>query len=196
MLRRCVLACLLGLALFGCGSSDDTTTPAANTAALVGTLAGTDARIGLVLDDTKGVLYVCGGDSTRATLTRWFRGTRTAAGIDWTTDDLRVVAAPRGATWVGELKKSDGTSSSFEVTPTAAGTIAGLYESARAEGRAGVVVFQPSPSGPATILGAFKTTAGKLEQVLPVREVLRTPQGIEVTVASVSTAFFVQPVSP
>lgn len=188
------VALAIAIAAIGCGGSDDEAAPAA-AATLVGSLSGSDARVGLVVDDTRGVLYVCGGDATRASLTRWFAGARTAAGLDWTTGDLRVQAAPKGASWSGELKKADGTVLAFEVTPVAAGTIAGLYDAKLPEGRAGVVVFQASAAEPATILGAFKTTGGLFEQVLPVREVLRTGQGIEVKVPSVATSFFVQPVS-
>lgn len=188
---------VLALALVGCGGSDDSPAAvAATTTTLVGPVIGTDARIGLVVDETKGVLYVCGGETTRASLTRWFRGARTTAGIDWTSGDLRVVAAPQGSTFRGELKKSDGSALSFEVTPTHAETIAGLYDATLPEGRAGVVVFQPSASEPATILGAFKTKDGVFEQVLVVRELLRTPLGIEVQVNGVAKPFFVQPVSP
>lgn len=189
MLRRLAFVLLLS----GCGSSsEESTTPAVAT--FVGPLTSTDARVGLVVDDTKGVLYVCGGDTTRTTLSRWFKGPRTAAGIDWTNGDLHVVAAPQGTSWSGTLKKSDGTTFSFAVTPVVANTIAGLYDASLPEGRAGVVVFQSSVSESPTILGTFQATSGPFEQVLPVREVSRTAAGIEVKIASKS--FFVQPVTP
>jgi hypothetical protein len=185
MLR--VAPVLLGV-LLGCSASDDAATPSTSQASLVGALNGTDARVGLVVNDTKGVLYVCGGATTRAALTRWFGGSRTAAGIDWTTDDLRVVAAPSGKGWSGEVRKMDGSAMTFALTP-AEGSVAGLYQALLPEGRAGVVVFPD-----ATILGTFKTTAGVFEQVLPVREVSRTPNGIEVQITG--RTFFVQPVVP
>ncbi len=187
-----VRSVLVALLVSGCGASEEAVTTAPG--ALVGALAGTDARVGLVVNEERGVLYVCGGEATRASLTRWFSGARTAKGLDWTTDDLRVVASPSGAGWSGEVRRADGSALSFSLSPAAAGTIAGLYEAKLPEGRAGVVVFQATSAEPATILGAFKSTGGVFEQVLPVREVARAANGIEVRIAA--RTFFVQPVAP
>lgn len=195
-LRRIAIAIAIALvAGLGCSASETPAVPSASSP-LVGTLKATDARVGLVVDDAKGVLYVCGGATTRAALTRWFRGPRTPAGIDWTSEDLRVTAAPRGAAWSGELRKSDGTILSFELEPSAAATVAGVYDATLPTGRAGVVVFQASPTEAATMLGAFRANDGAFEQVLPVREVLRTSRGVEVQIAGLAETIFVQPVAP
>jgi hypothetical protein len=185
-------------ALAGCGASEDASPPVTTAEArLVGSVAGTDARIGLVIDATKGTLYVCGGDATRSKLSRCFSGPRTSAGLDWTSGDLRVVASQSGDTWSGEVRQSDGTSLRFDLAPVTKGTIAGLYDVKLPEGRAGVVVFQPSSTEPATMLGTIEIKAmGIFQQVLPVREVLVTARGIEVQATGVSTTFFVQPTSP
>lgn len=201
-LRRIALAAVIATAIateivagLGCSASEAPVAPATSSP-LVGTLEGTDARVGLVVDDAKGVLYVCGGATTRASLTRWFRGPRSAAGIDWTSEDLRVIAAPRGAAWAGELRKSDGTSVPFVLDAAAAGTLAGVYDATLPTGRAGVVVFQGSPAEQASMLGAFRASGGAFAQVLPVREVSRTSRGIEVQVAGLAETIFVQPVAP
>jgi hypothetical protein len=110
--------------------------------------------------------------------------------------DERVVASPTGDGWTGELRKADGSTLPFTLAPSLTGTAAGLFDAAIPEGKVGVVVVQAKGTDAPVLFGGIRAATGKFEQVLPVREVSLSAQGLEVRVANIARTFFVQRTQP
>lgn len=169
----------------GCGASSDVALgndPTVRREA-VGTIEGTDARVGIVLQYDKVNFFACGGPSTYATHTKWLRGAQTTYDSFSLAADGWTVAAQRvGGHWEGTLRRpGDGADLKFSAYYADPYTSAGLYESTQPEGLAGVVVFQRTKADPATVQGSFKLAGGGFMQVLPVRT-QREPSGLLVEV--------------
>ncbi len=151
---------------------------------LVGNLSGTDARIGIVLQNGKVNFFVCGGPSTYTTHTKWLRG----EAIDFDSfslaaDGWSASAARVGGRWAGKLRRpGDAADLPFDAYFADPFTIAGLYETTIPEGLAGVIVMQRTKADPATVQGSFKLAGGGFLQVLPVRTT-RDAEGLLVKVA-------------
>lgn len=186
---------LLLLALPGCGDESAATTPVEPArASFVGPLEGTDARVGLVREGARVLVYVCGGPSSLAS-TRWYQGdVRDDGTIQLATADTTLQAAPSGVAWAGAWTHASDPPRAFRLEPARERTIEDLYRGTLDGGSVGVVVFQSGPDAEPTIQGVFQALDGASFQVLPVRTAQLGPQGlaVQVTLAAGARELFVQ----
>lgn len=143
----------------------------------VGSIDGTDAEVGLVVQDGAATAYVCGGDETRTTLTRWFEGAgeRDAGSLvqdDWT-------LAWSGA--AGTLTDPAGTESAWAKEDQS--RTAGVFDAEDSGCRDGAIVWDAG--GSPVIRGTWGCYGGDnpMLEVTPVGT-LRLADTIEATVAA------------
>ncbi|MEX1363236.1 MAG: hypothetical protein AB1Z98_08925 [Nannocystaceae bacterium] len=118
--------------------------PTLSTRVAVGTVEGTDIVLGALIDGDELAIYQCGGDTTFASHTGWFRG-RFGAGDDTDAfelvlDDLRLEGLRDADGLEGELVEADGTRHDFRLDPVADDAEAGVYTVAEGDVSVGVVV--------------------------------------------------------
>ncbi len=198
----------LGVTLAGCGTKGDSVhpTPDAGASVLptisVGEVGTTDAVLGVVTQADRIVFYVCGGASTYSTHTRWFKGTfdpaasepsfsLTAAG--WT-----VSGQHDSGGWTGELAMPSGQKLPWRARHTAQGKLEGLYQVMDGNCRTGVVIQEGATGDEPRVQGVWCDGGGQFAQVVAVRPVAISDQGIEVKVplASGGRSLFVTPMIP
>jgi hypothetical protein len=182
---------LVGASGFGCGSSSSSPGPvgATTTQMFVGTVAGTDALVGLVVTGSKALLFSCGGTNSFSTTTYWFRGTVAPDQAFTLTTSASTATGTGTFTATGANGTISPAGGGAPLTWTAAapamGTLTGVYtEDVAGQGNGYLIVEQPSPSAPAVAVGAFKltsTTEFPL-QVTPLSPIAMTAKGIEATV--------------
>ncbi|MBL8923758.1 MAG: hypothetical protein JNJ54_33190 [Myxococcaceae bacterium] len=128
----------------------------------VGHVDGTDALVGVALEEGVVVAYVCGKDSWE-TRTGWF----STQLVDGSADEGEVVPAvsASGHTLeaarierrkvVGTLRFADGLSATFTAERANPATAAGLYDTTSSEGQAGLIITNDlDAAGAATAIGA------------------------------------------
>jgi hypothetical protein len=140
----------------------------------VGTLAGTDAVVGIVSRGSHVSFYLCGGASTYGTLTHWFGGTLTNGSLHATTTDgptltLDGTLDADGVT--GTLTISGGEVRTWTAHPVNTGTLEGLYATIDDGCRTGVVVTQSSAAQPPSVQGTWCNAADEHLQVTPMHPV-------------------------
>ena len=199
---RCLVIALAIAGLHGCGevpsdgpSLDETRW------SYTGSVEDSDAVIGVTVRGDRLSAYICGGDRSYASMTRWFYrkeieptwigGTFAMAKDDWW---IHGELEPEGAS--GTLRTGDGQVKSWTALPRAAGTIAGTYSAGRDTCRIGAVVLQPEAGGPSTVQGVWCDGPDRLAQVTPIRPVVLTAGGLEVEIApdGVAERVFLEPV--
>ncbi|MCU0696259.1 MAG: hypothetical protein MUC96_07010 [Myxococcaceae bacterium] len=139
----------------------------------VGRVDGTDALVGVALEEGTVVAYVCGKDSWE-TRTGWF-STQLADGA---TDEGDVVPAQSASGHVlerarlerrtvkGTLRFGDGLTTTFTAERANPATAAGLYDSTSSEGQAGLIITNDLDSaGAAAAIGGDGTTTRAPVQV-------------------------------
>ena len=153
--------------------------------------AGGDAAIAVATRGAEVSVYLCGGPSTFASLTRWFEG---AVGADerlsLTSDDGAVLTGDLAA-GRGEIATPDGQTLAYRVSAAGA-AVEGLYE---AEGacHAGVVAGDLDGDGQTHFQGAACDAEGKVAQVTPILPVAVTERGLAVRVLTTpATTLFVE----
>jgi hypothetical protein len=172
---RSLLCCVL-LFASSCGSSTTT---------YVGTVDGTDVSVGLVTDGSHAALFFCGGPTSYATSTKWFRfgdsqDTFTAMKGTWTATGTTSVSAASGT-----LDRGDGQKLSWSAARVPDGSILGLYESIGAQGTAGIVVR--SETDASGTQGAFIDAQLAIEQIIPILPLEATEHGLHVQIAGQDT---------
>lgn len=143
----------------------------------VGSIDGTDAEVGLTVANGQAAAYVCGGDETRATLTRWFEGPAETTAGSLVADDWTL-------TWDGSsgtLTDPDGTASTWVAEDQS--RTAGLFEATDSGCHDGAIVWDAA--GAATMLGTWGCYAANLPmlEVTPVGTV-RLADTIDARVAA------------
>ncbi|KYF57189.1 hypothetical protein BE04_31495, partial [Sorangium cellulosum] len=134
----------------------------------VGAVDGTDAVLAVVRGEGAVTLYVCGGASTYATMTRWFEGPEDPSGAfsiesgGWT-----ATADPGGGS--GRLRTPDGAELAFRARPAAPGSIEGLYAADDGGCRTGAVVFTPEGAESPALQGTWCAVGDRFAQVTPLR---------------------------
>lgn len=176
------------LLLAACGGEEES--PLEGT--YVDRMPGVDAWVAVTVADGEAAAFVCGGEETLATHTRWMTA---PAGPSLRFERDGWVLALEGSddTLRGELRGPDG-----DVMPVAAGRpegpLAGLYTAIESGCRAGVIIA----SGEAA-QGAWCDSFDNFSQVTPLTPIERKAQGIEV-IADATPAgpltFFVDLASP
>ncbi|WP_437314999.1 hypothetical protein [Sorangium sp. So ce385] len=134
----------------------------------VGAVDGTDAVLAVVRGEGAVTLYVCGGASTYATMTRWFEGPEDPSGAfsiesaGWT-----ATADPGGES--GLLRTPDGAVLAFRARPAAQGSLEGLYAADDGGCRTGAVVFTPEGAESPALQGTWCAVGDRFAQVTPLR---------------------------
>jgi hypothetical protein len=141
---------------------------------LVGPIDGTDAELGLVVDGERVSAYVCGGELTRATISRWFEGAGSTDAGTLATDSWELA-------WnadTGTLTDPSGVVSTFAVADQTES--AALYDADDSGCRDGAVVWDDG--GGLVLLGTWGCYAAGTEllEVTPVGT-LRIADTLEAT---------------
>ncbi|WP_437852444.1 hypothetical protein [Sorangium sp. So ce363] len=148
----------------------------------VGTVDGTDAVLALVRGEGTVTLYVCGGVSSYATMTRWFEGTEDPGGaFSLESDGWMATADPGGES--GRLRTPEGAELAFRARPAALDRIEGLYAAVDGGCRTGAVVFTPDDAEAPALQGTWCGAGDLYAQVTPIRPLsVLDRRGIEVQV--------------
>lgn len=146
-------------------------------ARFTGTVAGSDAVIGAVVQDGHAAVYVCGGASTFGTMSRWYEATLGNDGEFMTGKDgwgIYVLFTPGAPTVTGSLHTPQGADLTFSVAVATSGAD-GLYEAFDSGCRTGVVVTGSK------VQGTWCDSLGHFAQVTPVKVADVLPAGFAVT---------------
>lgn len=185
------LVLMLALGLIGCAGPNEPAAPAAEGAAsYIATMTGApaSARVGLVLEGSNFVVYVCSLDDTfNLTSARWYEGELAADGKTITgtsTDGVTLNATVEGDVFAGTIVNTEGTSLPFSGSVVAAGGPTGLYRGFAQYGGQDIVIGAVVSAD-----GSFASTVqykGRFEFVTPVAgEPQRlSDQSINVTIGS------------
>ncbi|WP_437974310.1 hypothetical protein WMF11_38135 [Sorangium sp. So ce295] len=148
----------------------------------VGTVDGTDAVLALVRGEGAVTLYVCGGVSSYATMTRWFEGPEDPSGaFSLESDGWTATADPGGES--GRLRTPEGAELAFRARPAALDRIEGLYAAVDGGCRTGAVVFTPDDTEAPALQGTWCGAGDLYAQVTPIRPLsVLDRRGIEVQV--------------
>jgi len=165
----------------------------------VGDVEGSDAVIAFAVRERNVVGYVCGGEATFASLSRWFCGEANAVdgGLDivvheagWTLD-----AQIDDTTVRGTLRNPDGSELAIVASRAADG--AGLFANEVGGCSTGVIAFAPEGDAEPEVHGTFCADEFDLfEQVTPVRPYDDRDNALNVLVgagAAPMTVYRVQP---
>lgn len=148
----------------------------------VGTVDGTDAVLALARGEGTVTLYVCGGVSSYATMTRWFEGPEDPGGaFSLESDGWTATADPGGES--GRLRTPEGAELAFRARPAALDRIEGLYAAVDGGCRTGAVVFTPDDTDAPALQGTWCGAGDVYAQVTPIRPLsVLDRHGIEVQV--------------
>ncbi|MFT3706565.1 MAG: hypothetical protein QM817_02750 [Archangium sp.] len=112
----------------------------------VGTVDGTDALIGVAVEDGTVIAYVCGKDSWQ-TRTGWFATSLTEGTTEGAVESAQSAsghtlesAVVERTRVTGTIRFADGTSATFTAERADPSTNAGLYDTTTSEGQAGLIV--------------------------------------------------------
>lgn len=134
----------------------------------VGKLSGSDAEIAIVASNGSVLAYVCGGDRSYTSATRWFVG-EAGEGLHLEKDGWRIDGALVDQAWQGTLLSPSGDSLAWSTEAVANGSEAGLYMAEIDGGKAGVIVHESGAQ--IEIQGAWREKIGRVLQVTPVMPV-------------------------
>ncbi|WP_433929116.1 hypothetical protein AB3662_36470 [Sorangium cellulosum] len=148
----------------------------------VGTVDGSDAVVAVVRGEGEVTLYVCGGASSYATMTRWFDGPAEANGAFSLSNGGWTARAEPGGD-AGTLRSPDGAELAFRVRPAALDRAEGLYAAVDSGCRTGVVVHTPEGAEAPALQGTWCGDGDRFAQVTPIRWLSEPDRrGIEVRV--------------
>lgn len=167
----------LFLSLVGCGTEAESpqTTSETHVSMFTGRLDTADSVVGLAMSEQGDVYaYVCGGDTTFATHSRWFAGTFASNTASIENDGFRLDLTLDKETTDITLTAPDGSVHSTKAARAGVGNHSAVYESSStAECPWGVVVLDKNGSEP----DVFGTWCGKVAstkvyaQVTPVKPI-------------------------
>ncbi len=169
----------------------------------VGHVDGTDALVGLALEEGVVVAYVCGKDSWE-TRTGWFSTQLIDGAID--EGDVAPAESASGHTLeaariekrsaTGTLRFADGLTATFKAERANAATAAGLYDTTSSEGQAGLIITNDlDAAGAATSIGANGVPTRAQVAVTSNRATSTTTAGlrsVQVSVANLATTGLTQ----
>lgn len=187
---RAIGVVLAGAMAFGCEAPPDDVVGFGDVgfgdATFVGTVTGSDAVVGIVIEGDQVGAYTCGGDEDLMEHTEWFMGTAhiidaRSAWIDCGDTSFTFVLAADG-TAEGFFVDIDGSTWDWTARPTRPDTIAGLYRAFDPMCSTGAIVIQDAPGDVPFVQGAWCDGAGEFRQVVPMEPVQLTEQGIEVEI--------------
>ena len=190
---------LLGGAI-GCGGEEGISPAPQPDLSYVGLVEGSDARVAVVEDGEDLVAYLCGGPTSFATLTRWFRAPLPEQGSPFRLEKDGVViegTIDEGLA-EGEVEAPDGTRLAFHAEATPRGDLAGLYGAEDEGCMTGVIVTPAGPGEEPLVQGTWCSASGSRAQVIPILPAQLQPRGIEVrvVVGAETRHLFVTPFRP
>jgi hypothetical protein len=184
----------------GCGGEEGISPVALPVQSYVGDVEGSDARVAVVEDGEELVAYLCGGPTSFATLTRWFRAPLPEQGSPFhlEKDGIVIEGSVSDGLAEGEIVASDGTRLAFQAEATPRGDLAGLY-GAQDEGcMTGVIIGSAAPGEEPLVQGTWCSASGSRAQVIPILPAQIQPRGLEVrvVVGAETRHLFVTPIRP
>lgn len=166
------LLCFALLFASSCGSTSTT---------YVGTVDGTDVSVGLVTDGAYTALFFCGGPTSYATSTKWFRFADSSDAFTAQAGTWTASGTTSGGGASGTLDRGNGQTLTWSAARVPDGSIMGLYESIDATGTAGVVVR--SESDASGTQGALINSQLAIEQIIPILPLAQTDHGLHVQIS-------------
>lgn len=167
--------------LASCSSSSESAGDPNAVKVYVGTVDGTDMRVGLVTEHGAAALFFCGGASTLAD-TKWFRSTSAdPKGFNLTKDDWAANGSATDALASGEVQIGARNALAWHASRVQDGSPAGLYDYRATDGTGGVVVASEDVAQ-----GAFIGPAPglKVSQIIVFHPVHPDGEALSVTVDS------------
>lgn len=178
----------LGGTLVACGGEVETVgaTRAEPARAYTGSLSSTDADIALVEQGGQVRAYVCGGELTYATLSRWFTlttspGAHGESEVRGEADGWRLEGTLTASGAQGWLRGPDGEAARSWQARVVEDEVSGLYERREEVGVLGAIVQRREAVADPEVQGVLLGRAGYRAQVTPVRP-LGAPDHLQVTV--------------
>ena len=178
--------------LLACSSESEGTEPGPTPVGeWVGVLADGETWIAVSSDEQSVVAYVCGGDNTLATHTRWFVTPSGGSDLAFDHDGWRLETSLSDGDISGSLIDPDGLESSFAANHTAEGDPAGLFTAFDSGCRDGVIVESGGSSQ-----GAWCDLLDNFGEVTPAMPI--DASGFDVVAATPmgDRMFFVEPLVP
>ena len=178
------------VALTACtGESPAKATPPAELQVWVGEVASSDVAVGIVASAERSTLFFCGGNSSYADHTHWFVGAGPLAEATQIEDGpWQVSISSFSERLLGTLVVAGSEPAAFSAEKVALGMLAGVYDAVAPCGHAGLIVRQPTASGPPTFQGTCldsQSGATVVEQVNPVMPLMRgADSGISASLAN------------
>jgi len=173
------IAVALALLSLSAGCGDES---AGVSSSSVGVIEDTDAVVGIVTSADQVTFYVCGGDKTYSTMTRWFSGPVSAGGAGGTTLSKGGWKVTAGAGFNrGALITPQGKSLPWSARPVVAGSAEGLYGAFDSGCRTGAVVTGSGRGADPRLQGTW-CDGKRYAQVIPILPVVRVGDGIPVRI--------------
>jgi hypothetical protein len=165
----------LSVLLVGASCGSDPHAPAT----YVGDVDGTDMKIGIVTEGGKVAMFACGGPTSYAQATKWFRGASEPMTISFSSDGWVAKASASGDMATGTIDRGTGIAFRFTAKKVPEDGVAGLYELKDQNGTAGVVVIDSQHAQGALVPVNPAIAIEQIEAILPVS---RVSDGIQVNV--------------
>ena len=168
--------------------------PEASLVTYWGTVEDSDAVIAITLTDSAAVAYVCGGELTRETHTRWYSAELSRPLIE---GDSLVLGANNGQqlelqlsadSLIGSYLDPEGTAFNFDAVVPSQGEFHGLYTVVDSGCRTGVIV-NIDASNNSEVQGAWCNETGIFEQVTPIAPINPGASSFDVNVVSAAAGF-------
>jgi hypothetical protein len=183
--------------LSACGSDSKEPASVAGPLVLVGKVDGTDVRVGVVTTASRARLYFCGTGDSLETWTRWLSVDRSSTGEIGLSDAdaWKLRGSFQSDTLAGSVAAKGFDEREFHAVVIQHEALSGLYEANAPCGKVGLIVSMEGASGAPLTQGACTgSTAGDVEQVIPILPVSRGADGaIAVTIAGDSQVLQASP---
>ncbi len=152
--------------------------------AAVGAIDSTDLSLAALLDEDALTVYMCGGDETFDSHTRWFRGSFGEGddpdAFELVSDGMTLVGTRTADGLTGELVEADGSRHAFAIDPVDDDSDLGLYFASQDDRNTGVVVREEG--GELVAQGASCTRTNECNQVIILPPLAITNKTIQVQV--------------
>jgi hypothetical protein len=146
-----------------------------------GVLEGSDAVAAVAISGDAVALYVCGGDTSYATRSRWYTGTRAGGQVDVASTDGGTAHVDIGDTELtGTITEPGAQPFAFRLDMMRAGGPGGLYFVVDSGCRTGVVVLDHGAMTEPTVQGTWCSAADIFAQVTPITPIDDSTREIDV----------------
>jgi hypothetical protein len=144
---------------------------------LVGVVEDSDVRVGVLADDARLRVFLCGGPSSYAAATHWVRADLESNGdFHFSSDELELTGTLVDGVLEAELVADD-ERAVVRAERVRDDTLAGLYEARADCGTIGLIVTQDDPDSKPTAQGACVGDGHLPDQVNPIKPISRDSDG-------------------